>query len=129
MESITSGPYARSQPIVSVFNNGPVACDVSVEWFYGGGGSICTSNYAALGAGRSAVFCTRGTNPAPAFCNRICSPELTFHQGNARVASTNNANCAKIAVAGRVVYYGPSAAITGITEAKIVKKGLGNAGD
>src|SRR5262249_37175731 len=102
MSSISSAIYHHTATVVSVVNNGPAACDVSIDWFFGHSGSVCTGNYVGLPPGHSAVFCTRTTNPNVTACDHTCS--LTFHQGSARVASTNNANCAKIAVAARIYY-------------------------
>ena len=120
----------KAATVVSITNNGPAACNVSVDWSLGSGSVVCTTNFASLPAGQTKNFCSR--NPGSNFvtCGVTCSPALNFHEGRAQVASTNNANCAKIAVDARIFFFnGSDTTLGGAYGPKIVKKGLGNSGD
>jgi hypothetical protein len=133
MKSRVSSP--RSATVVSVTNEGTGSCTVSVDWrkgfsVTGPGGVVCTTTFAGLERGQTADLCSRSVPSEVETCTTVCSPELTFDQGNAVVGSTATAACAKITVSARTYYFTDSdTVISGITDPSIAKFGVGNVGD
>ena len=131
MSSITSGTINPTGTAVSITNNGPDTCDVSVDWFRGHSTTIsCTTNFTSLPPGQTTVLCSRTLPNWVSVCDISCSPALTFHEGRARVNSTNTTYCARTAVDARVFYFsGGDASVAAISNPKIVKTGIGNRGE
>ncbi|MCI0736047.1 MAG: hypothetical protein L0Y50_07220 [Beijerinckiaceae bacterium] len=127
--SNTSANPPRSVSIVSITNQSAVTCRVAVDWKIGFGGVACATNL-LLGAGNTADFCTRSIPVGITACNSTC-PGLNFTEGSAIVASSTTTTCDRIAVSARTVYTGSTsdAAISAITDAKVVRFGFGNIGD
>lgn len=130
-----TGAVPRSATVVTIANEGSVACTVSVDWrrgfsATGPGGVICTTTFANLQRGQSADLCSRALPDAVTSCNAVCTPGLTFDEGNAVVGSTAGPDCAKITVSARTYYFGANdTLITAITDPSITKFGVGTVGD
>jgi hypothetical protein len=127
--SSTSVTALRSVSIVSITNQSPVTCTVAVDWRIGFGGVVCGTSF-SLPAGFTADFCTRPIPGSLTTCNSTCPAPPSF-EGNAFVGSSTTAGCEKIAVSARTVYTATTSdsPVSAITDAKVVKFGLGNIGD
>lgn len=121
----------RTATVVTVTNNSPVTCSVSVDWFAGFSTTAsCTTNL-SLSPGFTADFCSRSLPSGVTTCNSTCSPEQTALEGRAQVASTADAagKCAALAVENRVYYLTGTTTDTGVTavsNSKIVRVGESN---
>lgn len=133
-----TGTGVRSATVVSVTNQGLTTCGVSVDWRRGFDPGIisCTTNL-NLAPGVTADYCSRPLPGAVTTCNSTCPfAGLTFHEGNARIASTSSgvfpqSTCNRIAVSARVYYFSTSSDVvpSAITDSNIVRINSGNAGD
>lgn len=129
------GSVPRSATVVTVVNEAPVPCTVSVDWrkgfsATGPGGVICTTTFANLQRGQSADLCSRPLPGEITSCNAVCSPALTFDEGNAVVGSTAGPDCAKISVSARTYYFGASdTVVNAISDPAITKFAVGTVGD
>jgi hypothetical protein len=121
----------RTATVVTVTNNSPVTCSVSVDWFAGFSTTAsCTTNI-SLSSGHTADFCSRSVPSGVTTCNSTCSPEQTFLEGRAQVASTADAagKCAALAVENRVYYLTGTTFDTGVaavSNSKIIRIGESN---
>jgi hypothetical protein len=132
MNSQTTANF-RSATVISVNNQSPVACSVTVEYFKGFVATAACTSTASIAAGFTHDFCSRAIPGGATTCNSTCSPGLVFDEGRARVASTADANgqCANIGVDARLYHFtGTTAdvAIAGIASPAVVRIGQGNAG-
>jgi len=129
LNSQTGAPN-RSATVVSITNQSNASCSTSVDWRVGFGGVSCTTTL-TLGAGQTGEHCARSVPGAISVCNVTCSPELTSIEGSAVVGSINRGACNKIAVDARVYHTTGNAddAVAAISNPKVVRFGLGNAGD
>jgi len=130
-----AGSAPRSATVVTVVNEANVSCTISVDWRLGfsetgPGGVICTTTFANLARGQSVEFCTRAVPEGIATCNSVCSPELTFEEGNAVIGSTTGTACGKLTVGARTFYFGATdAELTAISDSAVTKFGVGTVGN
>jgi hypothetical protein len=121
----------RSASIVSVTNHNTATCAVAVDWKLGLGGVVCTTAI-NVAPGNTVDFCTRTLPAGVTSCNSTCAaPGLTNAEGSAIVGSRTVTGCERIAVSARTVYTQTTtdSPVSAITDAKVVRIGLGNSGD
>lgn len=128
MNSQTGG-RTRSATVVSITNQSPTSCRVSVSFYKGfssNSAPVCTTNF-SITPDFTVDFCSRNLPSEITVCNSTCAPELTADEGRAIVGAT----CKEIAVSSRVYYLSGQAdeQMTAITDSKIVLIGQGNQGD
>lgn len=122
-DAVSSGIHAAT--VVTVTNLAGRACNVSVRWFRGvRPGRICTTNLNALASNRTVEFCSRNLPIPVTQCNSTCSPEITFGEGRAVVASSKaSARCARLGVSARVYYSSDisNSEIQAITDSRVLR--------
>jgi len=120
----------RTSTVVSITNQSGVRCVTSVDWRIGFAGLACTT-VLTLGAGQTGEHCTRGLPVQVSACNATCVAALVNYEGSAIVGSRNIAGCQNIAVSARTYHTTGStdSAVAAATDAKVVRFGVGNAGD
>ena len=127
-------PNFRSATAVSVTNQSPVSCSVTVEFFRGFSSTANCSASAVIAPGLSRSFCSRSMPSGTTTCDTLCSPQLTFNEGHARVSSTADAagSCGNIGVDPRLFYFNGTttdASLAGVTSLKVIRIGQGNSGN
>lgn len=127
-KSNTAAAALRTASIVSATNQSGVSCTIAVDWRTGGTVVSLTQSL-VVAPGAQVDFCTRAIPSGITSCN--ATGALTFNEGNAVVGSSTTTTCERIAVSARTVYTGTTtdAPVSAITDAKIVRIGLGNNGD
>jgi hypothetical protein len=127
-KSNTASSTLRTASIVSATNQSGITCLIAVDWRTGG---TATSLSQSLSVGPRAQvdFCTRAIPSGITTCN--ATGALTFNEGNAVVGSSTTIGCERTAISARAVYTGSTtdAPVSAITDAKVVRIGLGNIGD
>jgi len=128
----------RSATAVTVVNQSSITCLVRVEWFLDNGISVCNKSQ-NVPSGGTFRFCSRNLSTSITACDpiSICTPPLTSsptgNQGKAIVSSSKGFDCSLLAVEARVYYTTGTgvldAAISAISNSKIVFAGEGNLGD
>jgi hypothetical protein len=129
--SVISGG-GRSLTIVTVRNGSGSSCEVYVNFQRGQGIINNCTLIATIPGGQGKAYCSRQPGSFGATsCNLVCSPELTFHQGQAGITSTNSAPCERIQIDAEVIYTSSPSddVVTGLTRLSVVKVGAGNVGD
>jgi hypothetical protein len=128
----------RSATVVTVVNQSSLSCDVQVEWFAGNATSpLCTVITNGVAPGAPLNFCTRPLPGSVTTCSDACDPPILGNfQGKAIVSSSEGLSqgfdeCSLIAVDARVYYMalGSDAAVSAISNSKVVFFGEGNLGD
>ena len=131
LKSNIAFPGFRTASVVTVTNNSPVTCSVSVDWFPGFSNTAsCTTNL-SLSAGFTADFCSRVLPSGVTSCNSTCNPEQTALEGRAQVASTADAagKCAALAIENRVYYLlgtTSDAGVSAVSNSNIIRVGESN---
>ena len=129
MKSNTAATALRTATVVSITNQSSVSCGTSVD-FKVGSSTVCTTSV-TIAPGTTVDHCSRTIPSGITSCNATCSPSLTFDEGHAIVGSSSTTGCEKIAVSARTYYTSSTSdsPVSAVTDAKVVKLGVGNAGD
>jgi hypothetical protein len=120
-----------SASFVSVTNQSDITCRIAVDWRINGVVTNLSQNLFAA-PGQQVDFCTRATQGIATQAITTCNMTgaLTSAEGNAIVGSAITPGCEKIAISARTVYTSNNDQfLDGITDAKVVKIGMGNTGD
>lgn len=133
--SFAAGPI-RAATAVTVTNQSSESCSVLVEWFRGAPATtspLCIQQELDIGAHQAFQFCSRSL-PGITNCNPVATPAtcpaLFGSEGTAIVFSSDRSACRLLGVEARVYYTTPAdAAISAISNSKIVFFGEGNLGD
>jgi hypothetical protein len=129
--SVISGG-GRSLTIVTVRNGSGASCEVYVNFQKGQAITNTCTLIATIPGGQGRAFCSRQPGSFGAIsCNLVCSPQLTFDQGQAGITSTNSALCDRIQIDAEVIYTSSPTddVVTGLTRLSVVKAGAASVGD